>query len=104
MKHLKTALIAFSMLGVAGLATTAGANNYFDGEYATSSSYFMQMRPMTMKMSAADKRKVMDMEMAIMKMEGDHAMAMTKATMEHKMAIMKMKREYEEFIFAKGAF
>ncbi len=104
MKQLKVALIAASLLSTVGFASSASANNYLYGEYSTSASYFMQMRPMMMKMSAADKKKAMDMEMAIMKMEGDHAMAMAKAKMDHTMAIMKMKREYEEYLFSKGAF
>ena len=103
MKHVKSALLALSMLGAIGISTPALADGgASENEYT--SSYFSRMRPMAMKMADADKKKAMSMEAAIMKMEGDHAMAMTKATMEHKMAVMKMKREYEDFLYGKGAF
>ena len=103
MKQVKAALLALSMLGAVGITAPAFADGGAS-ENEFTSSYFSRMRPMAMKMADADKKKAMTMEAAIMKMEGDHAMAMTKATMEHKIAIMKMKREYEDFLYSKGAF
>ena len=103
MKSVKTALLALSMIGAMGMTTTAMADGGF-AEADAGSRYFTQMRPMLTKMNAADKKKAMDMEMAIMKMEMTHQMAMGKATMEHKLAIMKMRQEYEEHIFSRGGF
>ena len=49
-----------------------GARNAFaDGGFSKNESvsrYFMPMRPMVAKMNAADKKKALDMEIAIMKM------------------------------------
>jgi hypothetical protein len=103
MKSVKVALLALSMMGALGMSSGAMADGGFS-ENDAGSRYFTQMRPMVSKMSAADKKKAMDMEMAIMKMETAHEMAMTKATMEHKMAIMKMRQEYEDHIYSKGGF
>ena len=103
MKSVKTALLALSMIGAMGVATSAMADGGF-AEADAGSRYFTQMRPMFAKMNAADKKKAMDMEMAIMKMESSHEMAMIKATMEHKLAIMKMRQEYEDLIYSKGGF
>ena len=103
MKSVKTALLALSMIGAMGMAPSATADGGWS-ESDAGSRYFTQMRPMVAKMNAADKKKAMDMEMAIMKMEGAHQMAMTKATMEHKMAIMKMRQDYEDHIYSKGGF
>jgi hypothetical protein len=103
MNQLKRSLLALSMLASLGFMAPAMADGGAS-ENDVTSSYFQRMRPMIMKMADADKKKAMAMEAAIMKMEGDHAMAMTKASMEHKLAIMKMKREYEEFLYSKGAF
>lgn len=103
MKSVKVALLALSMMGAMGMTTSAVADGGFS-ENDYTSRYFLQMRPMVAKMNAVDKKKAMDMEMAIMKMEGAHSMAMAKATMDHKMAITKMRAEYEEFIFSKGGF
>ena len=103
MRSVKTALLALSMIGAVGMASTAVA----DGGWSESdggSRYFTQMRPMVAKMNATDKKKAMDMEMAIMKMETSHQMAMTKATMEHRMAIMKMRQEYDDLVYSKGGF
>lgn len=103
MKSVKVALLALSMMGAMGMAPSASADGGFsENEYT--SRYFSQMRPMIAKMNAVDKKKAMDMEMAIMKMEMNHQMAMTKATMEHKMAIMKMRQEYEDHIYSRGGF
>lgn len=103
MKSVKVALLALSMMAATGMSTSALADGGFS-ENMSASSYFTQMRPMVAKMNAADKKKAMDMEMAIMKMESAHQMAMGKATMEHKMAIMKMRQEYEDHIYSKGGF
>lgn len=103
MKSVKVALLALSMMGAMGMATSATADGGFS-ENDYTSRYFSQMRPMIAKMNAVDKKKAMDMEMAIMKMEMNHQMSMTKATMEHKMAIMKMRQEYEDHIYSKGGF
>ena len=103
MKSVKTALLALSMIGAIGLANNAVADGGFSENMSTS-GYFAQMRPMIAKMNAVDKKKAMDMEMAIMKMEMNHQMAMTKATMEHKMSIMKMRQEYEDHIYSRGGF
>jgi hypothetical protein len=103
MKSVKVALLALSMMGGLGLASNAFADGGFS-ENDAGSRYFTQMRPMVAKMSAADKKKAMEMEMAIMKMETAHQMAMTKATMEHKMSIMKMRQEYENHIYSAGGF
>ena len=103
MKSVKTALLALSMIGAMGIATSATADGGF-AEADAGSRYFTQMRPMVAKMNAADKKKAMDMEMAIMKMESAHQMAMGKATMEHKLSIMKMRQEYEDLIYSKGGF
>lgn len=103
MKSVKVALLALSMMGAMGMAPSASADGGFsENEYT--SRYFSQMRPMIAKMNAVDKKKAMDMEMAIMKMEMNHQMAMTKATMEHKMSIMKMRQEYEDHIYSRGGF
>jgi hypothetical protein len=103
MKSFKNTVLAVALLASAGLSGVVSAEGGFaEADYG--SRYFEQMRPMTMKLSAADKKKAAEMEMAIMKMEADHAMSMAKATMEHKMAIMKMRFEYEAFISGKGAF
>ena len=65
-------------------------------------AFFAEMRPMVAKLSVADKKKVMEMEAAIMKIAVKHEMAMTKSTTEHRMAILKMRREYEEFAYSRG--
>ena len=103
MKSVKVALLALSMASAMGMATSVFADGGFS-ENMSASGYFTQMRPMVAKMNAADKKKAMEMEMAIMKMEGAHDMAITKATMEHKMAIMKMRQEYEDHVYSKGGF
>jgi hypothetical protein len=103
MKSVTTAVLALSMMSALGMAGSALADGGFS-ENETASRYFTQMRPMVARMNAADKKKAMDMEMAIMKMESSHQMAMGKATMEHKMAIMKMRQEYEDHIYSKGGF
>lgn len=103
MKSVKTALLALSMIGAMGAASSAMADGGF-AEADAGSRYFTQMRPMVAKMNTADKKKAMDMEMAIMKMETAHQMAMGKATMEHKMAVMKMRQEYEDHVYSKGGF
>ena len=59
-----------------GLANNAVADGGFSENMSTS-GYFAQMRPMIAKMNAVDKKKAMDMEIAIMKMEMNHQMAMT---------------------------
>lgn len=100
MKSVKTAILVLSLVGSLGIAPMASADGGFaEADFGT--SYFLQMRSIMMKLNAADKKKAADMEMAIMKMETEHAMAMTKASMEHKMAIMKMRQEYESFIFSR---
>lgn len=103
MKSVKVALLALSMAGALGMATSAVADGGFS-ENMGAAGYFAQMRPMVGKMNAADKKKAMDMEMAIMKMESSHQMAMTKASMDHKLAVLKMRQEYEDHIFSKGGF
>lgn len=106
-KNIKLAVIALSLAGAIGAATPAAAQYGFAGEYASdnwASHYVQHVRPMAMKMPMVDKKKAMDMEIAIMKMDADHAMTMTKMSAEHKMAIAKMRRDLEELIFSKGAF
>ena len=99
MKLAKTALLAISLAGI-GAASSVSAQGFLtESAYPT---YFAEMRPMVAKLNAADKKKAMDMEAAIMKMEGDHQMMMTNAMLEHKMAILKMRREYEDFAYSRG--
>jgi hypothetical protein len=99
MKLAKRLLIAIS-LGMVAATGTVNAQGFVTE--STYPNFFAEMRPMVAKLSAADKKKAMDMEAAIMKMEGDHRMNMTKSTMEHRMAILKMRREYEDFTFSRG--
>ena len=105
MKSFKPILLAVALLGVVGAAAPASAQ--FGGTYDNESwnlYYKQSLRPSAAKMPAADKKKVMDMEMAIVKMQADHTTTMMKMDTEHKMAIAKMRRELEEFIVGKGAF
>jgi hypothetical protein len=107
MKRINFTLASLILAGAFGAANPAAAQYGFGGEYASdnwAAHYMQHLRPMAMKMPAADKKKAMDMEMAIMKMEADHAMTMSKMSAEHKMTIAKMRRELEELIFSKGAF
>ena len=66
--------------------------------------YMQSLRPYAAKMPRVYKKKVTDMEMAIMKMQADHSMNMMKVDADHKMAIAKMRRELQEFVVGKGAF
>ena len=105
MKSFKPILLAVALLGAVGVATPASAQ--FGGSYDSESwnLYYMQtLRPNAAKMPAADKKKITDMEMAIVKMQADHTMTMMKMDVDHKMAIAKMRRELQEFIVGKGAF
>ncbi len=105
MKSFKSILLAAALLGSVGAATPASAQ--FGGSYDSESwnLYYMQsLRPSAARMATADKKKVTDMEMAIVKMQADHTMTMMKMDTDHKMAIAKMRRELQEFIVGKGAF
>lgn len=105
MKHIKGVLTAMALTGMLGAATPALAvNDALYGSEQWSREYMASVRPLVAKLAMADKKKVMDMEMAIMRMESDHAMTMMKMDTDHKMAIAKMRRELEEFIYGKGAF
>ena len=99
MKLAKTVLLAISLAGVAATSSVNAQGFLTESAYPT---YFAEMRPMVARLSAADKKKALDMEAAIMKMEGEHQMAMTKMTLEHKMAILTMRREYEDFLYGRG--
>jgi hypothetical protein len=106
MKHLKSALIAASLFAAMGAALPTSAASGFGGEYASDNwySYYQQAsRPMMTKMTAADVKKVMEMEMALAKMEANHHAAMTKMEIDHKMTVIKMRQELEQFVF-KGNF
>ena len=105
MKLIKSTLLASALFGALGVATPAFAQ--FGGTYDSESwnLYYMQsLRPFAAKMQAGDKKKVTDMEMAIVKMQADHRLTMLKMDADHKMAITKMRRELHEFIVGGGAF
>jgi hypothetical protein len=95
MKHLKSALIATAMFA------------QYSGEYPSDNwhNYYSQMiKPMVAKMNAAEVKKVMEMEMALAKMEANHTSTMSKMTMDHKLAVMKMRQDIETFVFFKGNY
>ena len=105
MKHFKRAFVALTLAGTFSFGAPAFA--YLDALYGSEQwarTYLANVRPMVAKMPMADKMKVMDMEMAITRMEANHSMTMMKMSVDHKMAIAKMRRELEEFIVGKGAF
>lgn len=105
MKDVKLALASLAIVSALGAVAPAFAyNDALYGSEDWSRQYMQNVRPMVAKMPMADKMKVMDMEMAISKMEADHSMTMMKMDVDHKMAIAKMRRELEEFIIGKGAF
>lgn len=99
---MKLANRVFLAVALAGVTATTVVNAQGFVTESKFPTFFAEMRPMLAKLSAADKKKAMEMEAAVMKMEGDHQMAMTQSTMQHKMAILKMRREYEDFIFGRG--
>lgn len=99
MKLAKRVFLAAALAGVAAISVVSAQGFVMESSYPT---FFAEMRPMVAKLSAADKKKAMEMEAAIMKMQGDHQMAMTKSALEHRMAILKMRREYEDFAFSRG--
>ena len=99
---MKLANRVFLAVALAGVTATTVVNAQGFVTESKFTTFFAEMRPMLAKLSAADKKKAMEMEAAVMKMEGDHQMAMTQSTMQHKMAILKMRREYEDFIFGRG--
>ena len=104
-KFVKSTLIAAAMFATLGSALPASAQ--FAGEYASDNwqSYYTTVaRPMIAKMNAGDVKKVMEMEMALAKMEMAHRATMNKMDLDHKMSILKMRQELESFIFGKGAF
>ena len=105
MKSFKPILLAVALFGAIGATTPASAQ--FGGTYDSESwnLYYMQsLRPYAAKMQAADKKKITDMEMAMLKMQADHNMTMMKMDTDHKMAIAKMRIELQEFVVGKGAF
>ena len=105
MKSFKPILLAVAMFSVVGAIAPASAQ--FGGTYDNESwnMYYMQsLRPYAAKMPVEDKKKVTEMEMAIMKMQADHSMTMMKMDADHKTAIAKMRRELQEFVVGKGAF
>ena len=105
MKLIKSTLLASALFGALGVVTPAFAQ--FGGTYDSQSwnLYYMQsLRPFAAKMQPADKKKVTDMEMAIVKMQANHGMTVMKMDADHKMAIAKMRRELHEFIVGGGAF
>ena len=99
MKLAKRVFLAIALAGVAA-TTVVNAQGYVTE--STFPTFFAEMRPMIAKMPAADKKKAMEMEAGIMKMERDHKMAMNKFAMEHRMAILNMRREYEDFLQGRG--
>jgi hypothetical protein len=104
-KFAKLALIAAAMAVTLGSALPAAAQNA--GEYASDNwqNYYSQMiKPMVAKMNAAEVKKVMDMEMALAKMEASHSATMSKMSMDHKLAVMKMRQDIETFVFFKGNY
>ena len=105
MKSFKPILLAVALFSAIGATTPSFAQ--FGGTYDSDSwnLYYMQsLRPNVAKMPAADKKKITEMEMTMLKMQADHDMAMMKMDMDHKMAIAKMRRELQDFIVGKGAF
>jgi hypothetical protein len=104
-KFVKLALVAAAVAVTLGSALPAAALN--GGEYASDNwqnYYSMMIKPMVAKMNATEVKKVMEMEMALAKMEMAHRSTMTKMDLDHKMTILKMRQELESFIFSKGAF
>jgi hypothetical protein len=104
MKRIKTAVIAASLLGALGASLPASAQ--FAGEYDSDnwSRYYSQVvRPMVTKMPSADVKKVMEMEMAVAKMESEHRATMMKMDSEHKMAVLKMRQQLEDYIYTRSA-
>jgi hypothetical protein len=106
MKYLnKTSLqkmaIASALFGAFAVAAPASAQ--FAGQYDSDwpRYYTDAVRPMMAKMSAADRKKAMEMEMAIQRMEADHAMSMMKSEMNHRATIQKMRRELEDWVFSR---
>ncbi len=99
---LKKMTIAAALMSAFALAAPASAQ--FAGQYDSDwpRYYSEALRPMVATMNAADKRKVMEMEMAIQRMESDHAMSMMKSELNHRATIQKMRRELEDF-FSKGS-
>jgi hypothetical protein len=89
---------------LSAFALNAPASAQFAGQYDSDwPRFFSEMiRPMAAKMSASDKKKAMEMELAIQRMESDHAMSMMKFEMSHRATIQKMRRELEDFYFQKG--
>ncbi len=105
MKNLKLALASLALASTIGAIAPASAyNDALYGSEDWSRQYMVNVRPMVAKMPMADKKKVMDMEMAITNMQADHSISMMKMDIDHKMSIAKMRRELEEFIVGKGAF
>ena len=105
MKSFKPILLTVALFSAVGAIPSASAQ--FGGTYDNESwnRYYMQsLRPYAAKMPAADKMKVTEMEMAIVKMQANHSMTMIKMDADHKMAIAKMRRELQEFVVGKGAF
>jgi hypothetical protein len=99
----KTALLAAM---VASFGASLPASAQFAGQYESDWPRFFNetVRPMMAKMSPADKKKAMEMEIAIKRMEGDHAMSMMKSEVAHRATIEKMRRELEDLIYTRGAF
>ena len=97
MKQLKHALVAVSMLAGLGAALPASAQ-VLAGEYAVDHwpRYFSEvLRPMMAKMPMEEKKKVMEMEMAMAKMDLDHRATMVKMENDHRMAMMKARQAME---------
>lgn len=67
MKLAKRVLLAIALVALVGAAATTSVNAQ---GFVTESAYpkfFAEMRPMLAKMSAADKKKAMEMEATVMK-------------------------------------
>ncbi len=101
MKLTQKATLLVALMGA--LSASVPASAQWAGQYDTDwPRYFSEtMRPMMAKMSVADKKKAMEMEMAIKRMEADHTMAMMKSEVAHRATIEKMRRELEDWIFTR---
>ena len=60
------------------------------------------MRPLVIKLAMADKKKVMDMEMAIIRMESDHYDDHDEWTPTTRWPLPRCATNWREFIYGKG--